>query len=140
MNQILPHPLWVGHAGEVSNYRPLFDVGIKAPVLLAEEEPAVVTPRELICCRFPLVDGPGNEADILVLAMQTLATLLQRHVPTLVCCGGGVSRAPALAAAALALAHAETPERCLEQVVRHHPSDVMPGFWKEVTGVLAAFR
>jgi protein-tyrosine phosphatase len=140
MNQILPYSLWVGHAGDSGEVRQLFDAGIKAIVQVAEEEPPVVTPRELICCRFPLVDGPGNETDVLVLAMQTLASLLRRHVPTLVCCGGGVSRAPALAAAGLALAYGETPEGCLERVVRHHRSDVTPGFWKEVIGIMAAFR
>src|SRR5258708_4351733 len=103
MNQILPYSLWVGHAGESGDFRHLFDVGIKAVVQLAEEEAPTATPRELIACRFPLVDGPGNETDVLVLALQTLATLLQRRVPTLICCGGGISRAPVLAAAALAL-------------------------------------
>jgi hypothetical protein len=140
MNQILPYSLWVGHVGESGDKRRLFDAGIRAIVHLAEEEPPIATPRELIACRFPLVDGPGNETDVLVLAMQTLATLLERHVPTLVCCGGGVSRAPALTAAALALAYGETPEGWLERVVLHHPSDVTPGFWKEVTGVLTSLR
>jgi hypothetical protein len=140
MNQVLPYPLWVGHARDGGNVRALFDAGIKAIVQLAEEEPPVVSPRDLICCRFPLVDGPGNATDVLVLAMKTIAGLLQRRVPTLVCCGGGVSRAPALAAAGLALAFDEIPENCLELVVRHHRSDVTPGFWKEVTGVLAGCR
>ena len=140
MNQIQPFPLWVGHAGDGSDFRRLCDVGIKALVLVAEEEPPAPVPRDMICCRFPLVDGPGNEPEVLYLALQTLVTLLQRRVPTLVCCSGGVSRAPALTAAALALVGAQTPAECLERVVQHHPSDVTPGFWNEVTAVLASFR
>jgi protein-tyrosine phosphatase len=140
MNQILPYSLWVGHARDGGDVRPLFDAGIKAIVQLAEEEPPVVTARELICCCFPLVDGTGNDTEVLVLALQTLAALIRRRMPTLVCCGGGVSRAPTIAAAGLALAHSETPEDCLERVVRHHRSDVTPGFWQAVTGVLAACR
>src|SRR5262249_45316796 len=130
MNQILPYPVWVGHAGEGRDYRHLFDAGIKALVQLAVEEPAAQPPREMISCRFPLVDGLGNPTEMLYLAIHTLATLVQRHVPTLICCGGGVSRAPAVTAAALALAHHESPESCLQQIVRHHPSDVSPGLWQ----------
>ena len=60
------------------------------------------------------------------------------HFPTLVSSGSGVSRAPAVVAAALSLVHQETPERCLQQVTRHHPSDVSPALWSDVTGILSS--
>src|SRR5690242_17107834 len=122
MNQIQPYALWVGHAGEGHEFRPMFDAGIKALVQLAAEELPSQPPRELIFCRFPLIDGSGNRLELLSLAISTVAHLIQRHVPTLVSCGGGMSRAPAVAAAALALAHREAPEECLQRVTRHHPS------------------
>jgi protein-tyrosine phosphatase len=140
MNQILPHGLWIGHAGDDRDFRKLFDAGIEAVVELAAEEPPTALPRELISCRFPLVDGPGNRVALLTLAIQTLAALLRSRVPTLVCCGGGMSRSPALAAAALSVAFGETPEACLKAVVLHHPGDVSPGLWNEVKQVLATAR
>jgi hypothetical protein len=140
MNQITPYPLWLGHGGEGRDFKTIFDLGIRAIINLALEEPPAREPREMIYCRFPLVDGSGNASEILFLAMNTLKTLINKHVPTLVCCGAGMSRAPAIAAAGLSLAHEEAPERCLERIVAQHPSDVSPGLWKEVAGVLAAFR
>jgi hypothetical protein len=40
-------------------------------------------------CRFPLVDGPGNDRKRLQLAITTVANLLEKKVPTLVVCGAG---------------------------------------------------
>ena len=139
MNQIQPHPVWVGHAGEDRDYRQIFDTGIKALVDLAAEEPPAQPPRDLIYCRFPLLDGTGNQPELLLLALSTVANLVKNHTPTLVCCGGGVSRAPAVVAGALALIQQESPEECLQEVVRQHPSDVSPGLWSEVTGLLSTF-
>lgn len=136
MNQIPPYPLWIGHLGEGADFRRVFDAGIKALVHLAAEEAPAQPPRELIVCRFPLYDGGGNRSELLALAIRTTATLLEMHLPTLVCCGAGASRAPAIAAAALAVAHGETPEESLKRVVQHHPSDVSPGLWLEIKGVL----
>ncbi len=138
MTQIEPHPLWVGHAGEGLDLRHIFDLGIKALVDLALEEAPTKSPRELISARFPLVDGAGNRSELLFLAVSTVATLLKLKVPVLVICGGGVSRAPAIAAAALALADGRSPEQCLKQVAQHHKTDVSPGLWNEVIGVLPA--
>jgi protein-tyrosine phosphatase len=138
MNQIAPHRLWIGHKGEEKDFRALFDAGVKAVIELAAEEQPAATPRELIACRFPLVDAAGNDPEVLELALRTVAALLRAQVPTLVCCGGGMSRSPAVAAAALALAHGETPEDCLQRVVAYHPCDVSAGLWNEITALLPA--
>ena len=136
MRQILPHSLWLGHAKDAHDFKQMFDLGINALVQLAVEEPAVQLPRELIYCRFPLVDGPENEARILSLAITTLANLLEKRVPVLVCCGAGLSRSPAVAAAALSMVFQEAPDNCLKQVAEHHPADVAPGFWQEIKTLL----
>lgn len=140
MTQIEPYPLWLGHAGEGRDLQQIFDLGIKAVVDLALEETPTSTPRELIAARFPILDGAGNRGEVLFLAVSTVATLLKLHVPVLVTCGGGVSRAPAVAAAALALLDGNTPEACLKLVAKHHHSDVSPGLWNEVVGVLPGRR
>jgi protein-tyrosine phosphatase len=138
MTQIQPHPLWIGHKGDGDDLRRIFDKGIKAIIDLALEERPTPPPRELIYGRFPLLDGVGNRGELLFLAISTVATLLKMHVPLLVICGGGVSRSPAVAAAALAMVDNETPETCLQQLVQQHASDVSPGLWNEIKGVLAA--
>jgi protein-tyrosine phosphatase len=138
MNEILPHQLWLGHTGEARNFRGLFAAGIRALVELAVEEAPAQAPRELILCRFPLVDGAGNDADLLALATNTLVGLLERRIPTLVSCSMGLSRGPALAAAALARMHHEPPEKWLAFVAERHPSDVSTSLWAELVSFLAS--
>lgn len=136
MKQITPYPLWVGHAGEGRNFRRLFDAGIHAVVDVAVEEAPTTLPRELIYLRIPLVDGTGNPARILTFAVQTLATLVRAHVSTLVMCGAGMGRAPAVAAAALSIVHQQTPEDALKEVIHQSAHDVAPGFWTELIAAL----
>jgi protein-tyrosine phosphatase len=133
MHRIEPYPLWIGHWGEEQDLAAIFDAEIEAVVELAAEEPAFLSQRNLICCRFPLLDGVGNRPELLALAIRTLATLLEAGTPTLACCSGGVSRAPAVASAALALLNRESPEECLKRVALHHHCDVSPGLWRSIT-------
>jgi hypothetical protein len=140
MNQILPYPLWLGHAGEGRDFQKIFDLGAKVLVQLAAEEPSLQPPRELVFCRFPLLDGSGNRAELLFLAVSTVASLIKMRVPTLVVSGAGISRCPAVAAAALSMVSHEPPETYLEKVLEHHQGDVSPGFWKEITSLLPTLR
>ncbi|HXG12684.1 MAG TPA: hypothetical protein VNK04_23200 [Gemmataceae bacterium] len=140
MHQILPHLLWVGHAEDGRDSRRIFDTGIQALVQLAVEEPPVQPPRQLIYCRFPLLDGAGNPGELLSLAVSTVATLLQMRTPTLIFCGAGISRSPAIAAAALAVAHQQPAEHCLQQVARYHPCDLSPGLWDDVVRMVRSGR
>lgn len=140
MRQVPPHFLWIGHAGDGRDYRKVLDAGVQAIVQLAEEEPPLQPPRELIVCRFPLVDGPGNDPKVVYLATMTLVNLLERHVPTLVCCGAGMSRSPAVAAAALTLVYQKEPDECLKEIAEHQPHDVVPGLWAEVKSMVEGNR
>jgi protein-tyrosine phosphatase len=140
MKQVRPHPIWLGHAGDGEAFRRLFDLGVEAVVQLAAEEPPLPLPRDLILCHFPLIDGIGNRPALLSLAVETTAALIRARTPTLICCGAGMSRSPAVAAAALTLAYGGAPEDWLKAVVEHHPSDVSPGLWDEVRRMLVSPR
>lgn len=136
MHQIKPHLLWVGHAGDGRNFQEIFDKRIRAIVQLALEEPPIQSPRDLILCRIPLIDGTGNNPVLLNLAIDTVAALQRSRVSTLVCCGGGMSRSPAIAAAALSAVEQMPLEECLRFVAESHPADVSPGLWAEVRNAL----
>jgi hypothetical protein len=136
MTQIEPYNLWIGHADDGRDYGRMGEEGIEALVSLAAEEPCEQPPRDLLYLRFPLVDGIGNRADWLDLAVTSIAKLLEMKIPTLVACGAGKSRAPTIAAAALAVAFDLNPEDSLRFIAAKHPSDVAPGFWDEVKVVL----
>jgi hypothetical protein len=92
MRQILPHALWLGHAADGRDYCRVLDTGIQAVVQLAQEEPPLQPSRDLVYCRFPLIDGPGNDNSLLLLAATTVANLLAKRVTILLRCGAGMSR------------------------------------------------
>jgi hypothetical protein len=119
-------------ASDGRNLQEVLDTGIRAIVQLAMEEPPLQPPRDLIFCRFPLLDGTGNDPVLLKLAIHAVATLQTNRIPTLVCCAGGMSRSPAIAAAALSAVEKKPLEECLEIVTEFYPADVLPGLWEEV--------
>jgi len=138
MNQIKPYSLWIGHAADAQTIQEVFAKGIKAVVQLAAEERPAPLPRELIYCRFPLVDGAGNDAELLQLAIGSLARLLRIHMPTLVSCGGGLSRSPAIAAAALATNGEGSLEECLRMVANYQRMDLSPALWADIERVFTS--
>ncbi len=137
MYRVSPYQLWIGHAGDGRDIRLLIDTGIRAIVQLAYEEPPLQPPREIILLRFPLVDDEGNDADLVELAICSVAKLIERDISTLLCCGGGMSRSPVIAAAALAIAGRGTLDDCLKRVTSSHPADVSPGLWTEICRMVA---
>lgn len=129
MRQISPFALWLGHVGDTRDWRAVFDVGVQAIVDLAGNEPPATPPRELIYCRFPLVDGAGNSAQLLDAAVATLEHFLRTNIPVLVYCSAGLSRSPAVTAAALARKTGQSLDESLAVVQRSGPADVSPGLW-----------
>ncbi|MEO6811536.1 MAG: protein phosphatase, partial [Isosphaeraceae bacterium] len=103
MRQIPDYALWLGHVGDVRDLNGVYAAGILALVDLAVEEPPAFLTRELVYCRFPLLDGSGNPGWLLRAAIETVACLLRCNTPTLIYCGAGMSRSPAIAGAAVGL-------------------------------------
>jgi hypothetical protein len=132
MQKIATGTIWMGRVDEVRDLVGLLDRGIVAVIDLAGDERPIDLVRELVYCRFPLLDGAGNEPWLLLLAARTIAELIDAGAPTLVCCGAGMSRTPALVAAALAISTGRPPEECLAGVAASRPSDISPGLWTDL--------
>ncbi len=132
MREILSGQLWLGNAGDGRDPTRLVQAGVAAVVNLAAEEPSPNLPRSMIYCRFPIMDGAQDTRGILDLAIRTLVSLLQQRIPTLVHCSAGMSRSPAVAAAALSVAFGGSPEERLRQIVAGQPHDVSPRLWEAV--------
>jgi protein-tyrosine phosphatase len=137
MREIAPDLLWVGNASDARDLALVLQNRIEAVVDLAMEELPAVLSRELIYCRFPLVDGQGNSPAVVGAAVNTAVTLLTAKIPTLISCGGGMSRSPAIAAAVIARLQHIAPDEALTQVAATGPHDVTPLLWQEVTEVLS---
>lgn len=132
MRKLTSHPLWIGHAGDGRDAGRLLELGIQAVVQLAVEEPPLRLPRELIVCRVPLLDGGENVQANLRLAVGVVQSLIISETPTLVCCSAGLSRSPAIVAAALARRRGTSPQACLAELAGQHPLDVSPAFWRQL--------
>lgn len=139
MHQVPPYTLWLGHAGDGRNFRRINDEGIHAIVFLAMEEPLPQVPRDLVFCRFPILDGIDNSEKIVRLAIDTVARLVSNKIPTLVVCSAGMSRSPAIAAAALSLVDHKPPEEMITTIRKIIPCDLSPALWSEILAVLAAW-
>ena len=138
MRLVPPYSLWIGNAGDVRRIEALVDAGIEAVVDLAANEPVASLPREFLYLRFPLHDGAGNEARILRAAVNSVVELLRQNIPTLVACSAGMSRSPAITAAALATFTGRDPNDCLKECVAVGPADVSPSLWHEIVATLTA--
>lgn len=136
MREIIPGLLWVGNAFDARDLKSVFDQGIQAIIDLAREESPVLPARELIYCRFPIVDGQGNSPAIIEAAISTAVRFVMASVPMLISCGGGMSRSPAIAAAVLARVDAIEPAEAIKRVAASGPHDVAPLLWREVVAVL----
>jgi hypothetical protein len=133
MRQVPGYSLWIGTARDARDVRKVLDAGIEAVVDLAVEEPPAALTRELVYLRFPLIDGGGNPTWLLMVAANTLAGLLHQRVPTLVACGGGLSRSPAIAALGLCFeSYQRAPDMLLRKVQAGAASDVHPALWNDI--------
>jgi protein-tyrosine phosphatase len=126
MIQIAPHSVWIGTIGDLRDLRRLYDLGIRAIVELSYEDAAVALPHDFVSCRFPLNDGGDNDPELLRLAVDAMTRLLERKFATVVCCHAGMSRSPAVVAAALARITGEPLEACVALIARQRPCDIHP--------------
>lgn len=132
IRDIFEQHLFIGNALDARNVALLHEHEIRAVVDLAINETPAVLPRDFVYCRFPLHDGGGNEAAMLRLVIETVIALVRNQTRTLVACSAGMSRAPAISAAVLALMTRRPPEECLARVIAHAPNDVSPVLWADV--------
>ena len=138
MIEIESGSMWIGNASDARNPRSLFDCEIAAVMELAWDEPAAQLPREIIYCRFPLVDGDGNSTEILTLAVRTLVELYSCGIRTLVACSAGMSRSPAVLAAALSVIRNEDADAVLGKIGQRRSLEVSPPLWEQLIAILPA--
>jgi protein-tyrosine phosphatase len=136
MRPAIPDLLWIGNAHDARDVESVLAAGVRAIVDLAANYPAIQYPRDIVYCRLPLVDGEGNDPAIVRLAIASTAEFIRSKVPTLVACGAGMSRAPSIAAAALALVERQSPDEALCRIASSGPHDVTPSLWAEVKRIL----
>lgn len=135
MREIIQSRLWIGNAADVRDARRLNDFGVEAVVDLAYEEPLAQLTRGMLYCRFPILDGEGNRTSLLSMAVETTAAFIRHRTATLVGCGAGMSRSPAVAAVALAVVRRVSPEACLLELTAAHPHDISPQLWNDLRKV-----
>lgn len=141
MQCVIDNRLWIGNSSEARDVANLIDQDFKVIVDLAVEAPPAVLSRELTYLRFPIYDGIGNDKKVLAGAIQTIAFMLsQEDIKIAVSCSMGLSRSPAIVAAALALRENQAAEDSLTQINNKVACDVSPGLWSEVSQVCNSLR
>ena len=132
IREIHPDHLFLGSAMDARDLRLIYDNRIAAVVDLAVNEPPAQLARDIIYCRFPILDGDGNPKAIIETAVRCVATLMENNFRTMVACSAGMSRSPAIAAAAIAVITKTDPDECLTTITAGGPHDVSPILWSRV--------
>ncbi len=135
MHEAISNYLWLGNADDARDVDGVLDGQIVAVVDLAMEEPPIHFPSDIVYCRIPLVDGTGNRPEIIRVAIDLTASLIDSKVPTLVACGAGMSRSPVIVAAALAEVDGRPLEEALKSITVGEPHDVSTSLWSEIKAV-----
>ena len=140
MREILPGMLWLGNAADARDVESILQAGIVAVMELAIEQPVQPFPRSMVYCRFPILDGQQGSQEVLRAAIETLISLLKEKIRTLVYCGAGMSRSPAVIAGALSILHGGSPDERLRQIVSGYPHDVSPQLWRDIREICAQMK
>ena len=140
MREIVPEELWIGSAADLGNVVAVVQAGVAGVVDLAVELSMPTFPRGMTYCRFPVTDGQQDSPAVLRAAIETVVALLRAELPTLVCCGAGMSRSPAVAAGALAILRGGNPDDHLRRIALGHPHDISPQLWQEVRRICQESR
>ncbi|QDU37418.1 hypothetical protein Mal4_17300 [Maioricimonas rarisocia] len=138
MREVITQRLWVGHTREARDVRDVLGRGVDVVVDLALEEPPLQYPRDIVYCRFPLVDGEGNTPTVLRAAVDVTERFITAGTQTLIVCGMGLSRSAAIAAMVLARVESIPPDDALTRVTATGPHDVAPDLWHEVKAALGS--
>ncbi len=72
---------------------------------------------------------------IIETAIRCVVSVIEHDIKTLVACGAGMSRSPAIAAAAMAIVAQRPPDNCLNEITTNAPHDVSPILWTRVKQV-----
>jgi hypothetical protein len=140
MREFLPGKLWLGNSADVRNVEQILQSGVYAVIDLAIEQSMPTLPRTFMYCRFPISDGEQEVPTYLRVAIETLVLFLQNEIPTLVCCMAGMSRSPAVVAAALSIVRNTKPDAELREIAIGHPHDVSPQLWQDVRRICSEIK
>ncbi|WDI40410.1 VOC family protein [Bremerella sp. P1] len=132
MREIIPGTLWIANALQARDIRSTLAPGVTAIIDLAIEEPPISFPRDILYCRFPLLDGTGNSHQMLRACIDTVARLIEANRPTVIACSAGMSRSPIIAAAAIAQIKGLSLETSILKLTKTGPHDVSPALLSEV--------
>lgn len=139
MREIIPSTLWLGNAQDARDIRRVLAAEIRVVIDLAIDEPVIQFPRDIVYCRFPLLDGEGNSPAIFQSAIETTTNFVRAGHRTLVACSGGMSRSPAIASAVLARTSPSSLSEAVQKVAATGACDISPGLWNEIAAVLAGY-
>jgi hypothetical protein len=132
IREIHPDRLFIGNAIDARDLRTLYDNRIAAVVDLAVNEVPAQLARDMIYGRIPINDGDGNPIAILDTAVRCVVMLMKNDIRSLVACSAGMSRSPAVAAAAIAILTGRSADDCLTAIATNAPHDVSPVLWSRV--------
>jgi protein-tyrosine phosphatase len=108
--------LYVGSIEDAGDRSLLAEHRISVIVSLTHAKPETGFPPALTVVRFPMMDGPQNDHQTFLEAVDGALTRWEAGDRVLVHCSAGASRSPAVAATVVSLSTDRTPEAAFRQL------------------------
>jgi len=129
MNKIRPN-LYVGNMQDAKVAQPLTDAGITAILNVSyENDDPVYFVKQMRYIKIGLADSSENTKYMRDLAINALVALLNEGETVLVHCSAGVSRAPFVAAQALAKIENKDPDLMLQEIRNERTIVIKGALW-----------
>lgn len=108
--------LYVGSIDDADNQSRLAEHRISVIVSLTHAEPETGFPSDVTVVRLPMMDGPQNDHQTFLRAVNETVTRWEAGDRVLVHCSAGASRSPAVAATVVSLSTDRTLESVFQQL------------------------
>jgi predicted protein tyrosine phosphatase len=108
--------LYVGAIDDAGDQSRLAEHRISVVLSLTHAEPETGFPADVTVVRLPMMDGPRNDHQTFVRAVNEAVTRWEAGNRVLVHCSAGASRSPAVAATAVSLSTDRTLETAFQQL------------------------
>jgi protein-tyrosine phosphatase len=118
MDEVSPK-LYVGAESAAEDHSLLQNHDIDTVISLTHETPATGTKT---CIDIPMVDGPQNDYQAFLNAVETVIEARENEQCVLIHCAAGSSRSPAVAAAAIAVLTDATLNETFNQIIERRPT------------------
>jgi len=134
------YELYIGDFQDASRPEKLQERGVNSVLKLTYQDPKEGYPDSVEVHEFIMVDGPRNEYEVFVEAVERLLELFESGNTVFAHCNAGMSRSPTVSAAAIALHESMEFESALDKIRESRNIQPHPALLKQANDAVGELR